>query len=131
MTDRTSKIKTSQGTLEEQKTQIKVSRQSRAEAKEGLVSAGALDAKVVSAFDVESSDLAANIDALTRAISALEKNAAGSSFPSGRRRFCHSQVGHESEQGVRTTIVPRCCLSCRAVTVREAQDHGYPEAIEG
>ena len=83
MTDRTSKIKTSQGTLEELKTQIKVSRQSRAEAKEGLVSAGALDAKVVSAFDVESSDLAANIDALTRAISALEKNAAGSSFLQG------------------------------------------------
>lgn len=83
MTDRASKIKAARGTLEELKTQIKVSRQSRAEAKEALASAGALDAKAVSAFDFEISDFAANIDALTRAISALERNAAGSSFLQG------------------------------------------------
>merc|ERR1712136_204924 len=68
------------GALVELKAQIKVSRESREEAKEALASAGALDAKAASAFDAESSDLAANIDALTRAIAALEKGVAGSSF---------------------------------------------------
>jgi len=80
ITETTSKIEAGEGALEEMKTQIKVSRESRAEAKEALASAEALDAKAAAGFDAESSDLAANIDALTRAIAALEKGAAGSSF---------------------------------------------------
>jgi len=80
ITDATSKIEAGEGALVELKAQIKVSQESRAEAKEALASAGALDAKAASAFDAESSDLAANIDALTRAIAALEKGVAGSSF---------------------------------------------------
>ena len=47
------------------------SERSRAEAKEALASAGTLDSKAASAFDAESSDLAINIDVLTRAIAAL------------------------------------------------------------
>merc|ERR1712136_578262 len=80
ITETTTKIEAGEGTLVELKTQIKVSRESRAQAKEALASAGALDAKAAAGFDAESSDLAANIDALTRAIAALEKGVAGSSF---------------------------------------------------
>ena len=64
-----------------------------------LASAGALDAKAAARFDAESSDLAANIDALTRAIAALEKGVAGSSFPSERCGPCYTPGGHEFEQG--------------------------------
>ena len=80
ITETTSKIEAGESALEELKTQIKVSRESRAEAKEALASAQALDAKAAAGFDAQSSDLSANIDALTRAIAALEKGAAGSSF---------------------------------------------------
>ena len=57
------------------KRELKDAELSCAEAKEALASAGELDAKAA-----ESSYLAANIDALTRAIAALEKGAAGSSL---------------------------------------------------
>ena len=76
----TSKIQAGEKVLVELKTVIKVSQVSREEAKQALTSAGALDHKGASAFDGESSDLAANIDALTRAIAALEKGVPGSSF---------------------------------------------------
>ena len=52
----------------------------RAEAKQALASAGETDAKAASAFDVESSDLEADMDARSRAVAALEKGAAGSSL---------------------------------------------------
>ena len=80
ITETTSKIEAGEGALEELKTQIKVSRESRAEAKEALASAQALDAKAAAGFDAQRSDLSANIDALTRAIAELEKGVAGSSF---------------------------------------------------
>jgi len=80
ITESTSKIQAGESVLLELKTVIKVSQVSREEAKQALASAGALDDKGASAFDAESSDLAANIDALTRAIAALEKGVSGSSF---------------------------------------------------
>ena len=52
----------------------------RAEAKEALASAGDLDAKTASAFDVGSSDLAVNVDGLSRYIAALKKSTAGGSL---------------------------------------------------
>ena len=52
----------------------------RAEAKEALASAGDLDAKTASAFDAGSSDLAVNIDGLSRYIAALKKSTAGGSL---------------------------------------------------
>ena len=45
----------------------------RAEAKEALASAGDLDAKTATAFDAGSTDLAVNIDGLSRYIAALKK----------------------------------------------------------
>jgi len=80
ITETTSKIEAGEARLLELKNVIKVSQESRAEAKQALVSAGALDAKAASAFDASSSDLAANIDALGRAIAALEKGVTASSF---------------------------------------------------
>ena len=45
-----------------------------------MARAGDLDGKAASAFDDESADLTANIGALNRAIAALEKGVAESSF---------------------------------------------------
>ena len=67
------------------KNEIEVPRESRAEEQEAMASAGVLDAKAAS-----SSYLPANMDALTRAVAALEKGVAGVFFsvasvlPSGR-----------------------------------------------
>ena len=52
----------------------------RAEAKEALASAGDLDAKAASAFEAVSSDLAVNIDGLSRAIATLKNGVARSSL---------------------------------------------------
>ena len=76
----TSEIEAEEGVLVELRNVIKVSQESRAEATQALASAGALDGKGESASDDESVDLAANIDALTRAIAALEKGVAMSSI---------------------------------------------------
>ena len=76
----TSKIEAGEAALVQLKRELKGAELSCAEAKESLASAGELDAKAASALDAESSYLAANIDALTRAIAALEKGAAGSSL---------------------------------------------------
>ena len=76
---------------------LKASQESRAEAEEALASSAVLDAKAVSSFDVESSDLAANTDALTRRIAALKKDVAWSSFLSERRWIFHPQGGDEPE----------------------------------
>ena len=62
--------------------------ESREEAKQASAGAGALDGKGASAMDAGSSDLAANIDALTWAVAAVEKRAvsfkATSDLPSSR-----------------------------------------------
>ena len=50
------------------------------ESQQAFASAAALDGEAASAFDAESSDLAAKIDALTKAIAALKKGAARSTF---------------------------------------------------
>ena len=70
----TFKIETGEGTLKELKTQIEVSRESRAEVKEALGSAEALDAMAAGGFDVQNSDLAVDIDTRTRATVAHEKD---------------------------------------------------------
>jgi len=57
--------------------EIKEHKASRAEAKDALAKAEALRKKESGAFAGESAELAANIDALTRAIAALEKGVAG------------------------------------------------------
>jgi len=57
--------------------EIKEHKASRADAKDALAKAGALRKKEAGAFAGESTELAANIDALTRAIAALEKGVAG------------------------------------------------------
>ena len=64
----------------ELKTVIKVSQESRAEAKQALASAGPLDGKAASAFE----ETATNIDLLTRAIVELEKGVAGSTLLQSR-----------------------------------------------
>ena len=55
---------------------FKVYQESCEEAKQDLASAGALDSKSASACDAESFVLAANIDALTKAIAAPVKGVA-------------------------------------------------------
>ena len=82
----------------ELKTLINVLKESREEAKEALAIEGAPVGKVAFAFDAESSDLAANIVALTRAIAALEKGVVGSSF-----------LSDPHPSGFLITTVPRCC----------------------
>ena len=62
ITETTSKIEAGEGTLE-LKSVIKVSQESRAEGKQALASARALDCTAASAFDGERVDLAANIGA--------------------------------------------------------------------
>merc|ERR1719395_487286 len=57
--------------------EIKEHKASRADAKDALAKAGALRKKESGAFAGESAELVANIDALTRAIAALEKGVAG------------------------------------------------------
>merc|ERR1719327_2035336 len=57
--------------------EIKEHKASRAEAKDALAKATAIRKKEAGAFAGESTELAANIDALTRAIAALEKGVAG------------------------------------------------------
>ena len=84
----------------ELKTLINVLKESREEAKEALAIEGAPVGKVAFAFDAESSDLAANIDALTRAIAALEMGVVGSSFLSDPHGLRHPQCGHEFQVGL-------------------------------
>ena len=57
-----------------------------------------------SATDADSLDFTASIDALTRAIAALEKGVPGSNFQDGT---------HEFEQGLGTVIAPCCYRPCR------------------
>ena len=66
----TSKIEAGKGTQVKLQTVIKVSQESGAQAKQAVASSGALDGNAASAFDDESSGLAANIDALIWAIAA-------------------------------------------------------------
>ena len=57
--------------------EIKEHKASRAEAEDALAKAEALRKKEAASFASESAELASNIDALTRAIAALEKGVAG------------------------------------------------------
>ena len=84
----------------ELKTLINVMKESREEAKEALAIEGAPVGKVAFAFDAESSDLATNIDALTRAIAALEKGVVGSSFIPDPHGLRYPQRCHESQVGL-------------------------------
>merc|ERR1719420_1862585 len=70
-------VKESAALKEQLDAEIKEHKASRAEAKDALAKAEALRKKEAAAFAGESSELAANIDALTRAIAALEKGVAG------------------------------------------------------
>ena len=78
----------------------------------------ALDDKGACAFDAESSDLAANIDALTMAIAALEKGVSGSSFLQSRVGSAIRKVAMSAAKvsdSDRSTLLS----SCRSVTVRD------------
>ena len=135
ITDSTSKIKAEEGILVELKTVIKVSQESRAEAKQALASAVALDDKGASAFDAESSDLAANIDALTRAIAALEKGVAGSSFLQSRVGPAIRKVAMSSEKvsdSERSTLLSFLSSGDRqGYAPKNWRDHRHSEAVEG
>ena len=80
VTETTSEIEAREDILVELRNIIKVSQESRAGATHVSASAGALDGEADSVFEDESVDRASNIDALTRAIAALEKGVATSSF---------------------------------------------------
>ena len=80
VTETTSEIEAREDILVELRNMIKVSQESRAGATNVSASAGALDGEADSVFEDESVDRASNIDALTRAIAALEKGVATSSF---------------------------------------------------
>merc|ERR1719331_3411675 len=70
-------VKESAALKEQLEAEIKEHKASRAEAKDALAKAEALRKKEAAAFAGATSELAANIDALTRAIAALEKGVAG------------------------------------------------------
>merc|ERR1719428_1895405 len=70
-------VKESAALKEQLDAEIKEHKASRAEAKDALAKAEALRKKEASAFGSATSELSANIDALTRAIAALEKGVAG------------------------------------------------------
>merc|ERR1719395_257838 len=70
-------VKEAAALKEQLEAEIKEHKASRAEAKDALAKAEALRKKEAGAFAGESTELAANIDALTRAIAALEKGVAG------------------------------------------------------
>ena len=72
ITETTSRIESGEVSLVQLKGEFKDADLVHAEAKEALASAGDLDAKAASAFDAVSSDLAVNIDGLSRAIAALQ-----------------------------------------------------------
>ena len=91
ITESTSKIQAEEGILVELKTLIKVSQESREEAELWMT-------KGASAFDAESSDLAANIDALTMAVAVLEKGVAGSSFLQSRVGSAIRKVAMSSDK---------------------------------
>jgi len=70
-------VKESAALKEQLEAEIKAHKASRAEAKDALAKAAALRKKEASEFSSAASELASNIDALTRAIAALEKGVAG------------------------------------------------------
>jgi len=70
-------VKESAALKEQLEAEIKEHKASRAEAKDALAKAEALRKKEAGAFASATSELASNIDALTRAIAALEKGVAG------------------------------------------------------
>merc|ERR1719421_2302039 len=70
-------VKESAALKEQLDAEIKEHKASRAEAKDALAKATALRKKEAAAFGGATSELASNIDALTRAIAALEKGVAG------------------------------------------------------
>jgi predicted nucleic acid-binding Zn-ribbon protein len=70
-------VKESAALKEQLEAEIKEHKTSRAEAKDALAKAEALRKKEAGAFASATSELASNIDALTRAIAALEKGVAG------------------------------------------------------
>merc|ERR1719316_2676682 len=70
-------VKESAALKEQLEAEIKEHKTSRAEAKDALAKAEALRKKEAAAFAGATSELASNIDALTRAIAALEKGVAG------------------------------------------------------
>ena len=116
----------------ELKTLNNVLKESREEAKEALAIEGGPVGKV--AFDAESSDLAANIVALTRAIAALEKGVVGSSFLSDLHGLRHPQCGHEFQVGSGSrpfhVVVPLERRS-QAVLTAKRRHHRNLDAPEG
>jgi len=70
-------VKESAALKEQLEAEIKEHKASRAEAKDALAKAAALRKKEAGAFAGATEELASNIDALTRAIAALEKGVAG------------------------------------------------------
>ena len=80
------------------------SQQSRTEAQAAAATAVALDTKARAAFENQSSDLLANIDALSKAIAALEKGMTGGSFLQGgvgtalRRAVMNSEKVSDSDR---------------------------------
>jgi len=83
ITETAANIEAAQGSIAQLKSQLTQSVASRADAEAAVKTAGALNKKAVEAFQGESTDLSANIDALTRAIAALEKGMTGASFLQG------------------------------------------------
>ena len=71
ITETTSKIEAGEAALVQLKSEFKDAELLRAETKEALASAGELDAWAASAFDDESIDLEANVDALSKEQSLL------------------------------------------------------------
>ena len=80
VTETTSEVEARKGILVEPRHTIKVSQDSSTGATQFSAYSEALDGEADSAFEDESADLAANIDALTNAVAALEKGGAVSSF---------------------------------------------------
>merc|ERR1719236_358988 len=70
-------VKEAAALKEQLNAEIKEHKASRAEAKDALAKAAALRKKEAGAFASATEELASNIDALTRAIAALEKGVAG------------------------------------------------------